>query len=280
MRSTTLLVDHEHERRNLLDRELLEQSADARPHRRVELGGDRAPSAATCARRLSMRRAGPEVERVKKTSIGSGGDPTESSSPLRERTKLHSAPHARALADRHRRGHRRRARSRRGGSCSRARPARRSLAAAVALVAGGVIGWLVFDWKAVSSAPSPVRSAASARERFARGAVRRGGTAGRNGRDPRRRRGARSRAVLHPDRRLHRGNCDPRVRACVSATRRARSTPGSARLRSKRAAILIVIDGLTPSTVRERRRRPFRADALARSPTRARTAARSRRSRR
>jgi hypothetical protein len=52
------------------------------------------------------------------------------------------------------------------------------LAAAVALVGGGVIGWLVFDWKAgVVGAVAGALSGFGAGT-FARGAVRRGGTVG------------------------------------------------------------------------------------------------------
>ena len=51
-------------------------------------------------------------------------------------------------------------------------------AAAVALVGGGVIGWLVFDWKAgVAGAVAGALSGFGAGT-FARGAVRRGGTTG------------------------------------------------------------------------------------------------------
>jgi hypothetical protein len=52
------------------------------------------------------------------------------------------------------------------------------LAAAVALVGGGVIGWLVFDWKAGLVGGIAGALSGFGAGTFARGAVRRGGTPG------------------------------------------------------------------------------------------------------
>jgi hypothetical protein len=52
------------------------------------------------------------------------------------------------------------------------------LAAAVALVGGGLIGWLVFDWKAGVVGALAGALGGFGAGTFARGAVRRGGTAG------------------------------------------------------------------------------------------------------
>ena len=170
------VVDHEHKRRDVLDREFLEQ---ARVVVRVHAPDPQpvALLALDVSEEALHATRGPEVERVKKTSMGSGAWSTASSSPVRERTKLHSAPHVRALADRHRRRDRCGPGPRCGGRIRALRP-RAVFAAAVALVGGGLIGWLVFDWKAgVAGAVAGALSGFGAGT-FARGAVRRGGTSG------------------------------------------------------------------------------------------------------
>src|SRR5207247_842024 len=130
---------------------------------------------AMCASRLSIRRAGPEVARVKNTSIGIAESRTISFSPQSGRSKLHS-PRMHEVW--------RISISAGAGAALGVLAAgllgrldRAPFASAVAaLVAGGLLGWLVFDWKAgVAGAVGGALGGFGAGV-FARGAVRRGGT--------------------------------------------------------------------------------------------------------
>src|SRR5262245_33291583 len=131
---------------------------------------------AMCARRLSMRRAGPEVERVKKTSMGNGSGSTAVRPPRCVRLRNYTAPFmhdlwligiaagagvASGLAA--------------GGALARFDWAPAG-AAVVALVLGGVLGWLIIDWRGgVAGAVAGLLSGFRART-LARNALRRGGT--------------------------------------------------------------------------------------------------------
>src|SRR3954470_2516995 len=121
-----------------------------------------------------MRRAGPEVEHVKKTSMGSGAGSRSTRRPPRFVSARNYTPHlvyelwligigagigvALGLA----------------AAGAFARSARAPIPAG----AGGLIGWLFLDWKAgAAGAIAGVLSGFGAGT-FARGAVRRGGTSG------------------------------------------------------------------------------------------------------